>query len=108
MPRWPVRLVSAQELRERFNAGGYDERAQAGELLLTVGYNHHPCPDRVNEPYCTRSQRVEYIDPQAGRTVAWAHRYLHMDGTLGASGRPDPKAVWDDGVIYRLRAPEPG
>jgi hypothetical protein len=37
-----------------------------------------------------------------GRTVAWAHRYLRADGSLGASGLPDPKAVWEDGMIYRL------
>lgn len=34
--------------------------------------------------------------------VATAHRYLLSDGTLGASGKPDPKAMKHDGKFYVL------
>jgi hypothetical protein len=45
---------------------------------------------------------VNYIDLAQGRTVARVHQYLRMDGSLGASGRPDPKMLYIDGVIYEL------
>jgi hypothetical protein len=98
-----VRHVAAQQLRQMFNDGKYVERVRAGELVEQVGYDHHPCPPRVNEPFCTRSQRVQYVDLRLGRTVAVVHQYLRADGTIGASGRPDPKSILHDGVLYRLR-----
>jgi hypothetical protein len=30
------------------------------------------------------------------------HQYLRPDGTLGASGLPDPKLVVHEGVVYKL------
>ena len=41
----------------------------------------------------------------AGSEVARVHQYLRKDGTLGASGRPDPKMIIEKGVAYRLRKP---
>jgi hypothetical protein len=34
------------------------------------------------------------------KKVAVAHQYLRPDGTLGASGRPDPKAIFSEDVLY--------
>jgi hypothetical protein len=28
------------------------------------------------------------------------HQYLQPDGTLGASGQPDPKRLLHDGILY--------
>ena len=106
MPRHRKIRVSATELRAMFNDGGYYERVQAGELLEEVGYNRHPCPPRVNEPYCTRSQTVHYVDLQEGRTVAVVHQYLREDGSLGASGRPDPKRIYQGNMIYVVELPQ--
>jgi hypothetical protein len=36
------------------------------------------------------------------RKVATAHRYLLPDGTIGASGKPDPKSMKHDGNFYIL------
>jgi hypothetical protein len=72
MPRRTVR-VSADRLRAMFNEGRYYEHLLEGELVAEVGYNRHPCPPRVNEPYCTRSQLVHYYDLQQGRKVASVH-----------------------------------
>lgn len=44
---------------------------------------------------------IEYLDT-AGNRVALVHRYLRPDGTLGASGKEDPKALMHDGVYYIL------
>ncbi len=105
MPR--VQRVTAQGLRQIFNEGLFYERMQAGELVEQVGYNSHPCPEWVNEPYCTRSQIVNYIDLQLGRKVAQVHQYRRTDGSLGASGKPDTKAVLRGRTIYRIEVAEP-
>ena len=43
---------------------------------------------------------VWYLRPDQTRLVL-VHQYLLSDGTIGASGRPDPKRlVLDDEVIF--------
>jgi hypothetical protein len=108
VPRRRKIRVSATELRAMFNEGRYYERVQAGELLEVVGYNRHPCPPRVNEPFCTRSQTVHYVDLREGRVVAVVHQYLREDGSLGASGRPDPKRISQGTTIYVVELPQTG
>ena len=44
----------------------------------------------------------EVGDGKIGRKVAIAHRYVLEDGTLGASGKPDPKSMKHDGKFYVL------
>jgi hypothetical protein len=51
---------------------------------------------------------VHYIDLELGRKVAMVHRYLRMDGTLGASGMPDPKKVIEGRTIYTVELPSQG
>lgn len=80
------------KLREMFEDKRYWERAEAGEFRQEIIANNHPSRNKANEPYCTRSQLIAYID-RAGREVARVHQYLKPDGTLGASGKPDPKSV---------------
>jgi hypothetical protein len=48
---------------------------------------------------CTRSQYLIYVDNN-GKKVAGVHQYLRPDGKLGASGRPDPKELLINGVLY--------
>jgi len=59
---------------------------------------------KANEPFCTWTQEVFYLDA-ANQEVARVHQYLRPDGTLGASGLPDPKQLFENGVMYRLRKP---
>ncbi|MCY3960092.1 MAG: hypothetical protein OXG34_00275 [bacterium] len=43
---------------------------------------------------------VWYLGPD-GQELALAHQYLLPDGTIGGSGRPDPKRlILDDEIIY--------
>lgn len=88
-------------MRQRFNDGRYWERVQSGELRAEEWDSRHPSLPAANEPYCTRSLMLAYFD-QAGNEVARVHQYLRPDGTVGASGRPDPKRLLDAGVLYRL------
>jgi hypothetical protein len=105
MPAPPYKIVrvTQEELRRLFNER-YLDKISTGAIASKVmrGGGRHPSPILANEPYCTESQEVSYIDPITNEEVARAHRYLRPDGTIGASGRPDPKRVFYDGVLYRI------
>ena len=73
--------VCVWRLRRDFNDRFVDS-GLLDDLLLFV--NRDTVVDRLG-----RSQVVSYFD-RAVR-VAICHRYVLPDGTLGASGRPDPK-----------------
>ena len=88
-------------MRRRFNDGRYWERVQSGELRTEEWDSRHPSLTAANEPYCTRSQMIAYLD-QAGNEVARVNQYLRPDGAIGASGQPDPKRLFDGGILYRL------
>jgi hypothetical protein len=98
-----IQRVTQEELRRLFNEH-YLDRINAGEIQVRVlrGAERHPSPILADEPYCTRSQEISYIDPGTNEEVARAHRYLRPDGTIGASGLPDPKRVSVYGVRYRI------
>ena len=85
-----------------FNDGRYHERSLDGALSLEVLADGHPAAPLAPEPICTRSQYVAYIDPQTGQKVAEAHLYRRVDGTIGASGRPDPQRIWTETALYMV------
>ena len=87
-------------MRRRFNKGQYWERVQNGELSETILGDNHPTTPAANQPFCTRSQMISYREQ--GNEVARVHQYLLPNGTLGASGRPDPKRLFEDDILYRL------
>jgi hypothetical protein len=49
-------------------------------------------------PAGTRSQIIAYRE--GNTTVAEVHQYLLPDGSLGASGVPDPKRLLINGLLY--------
>jgi len=71
-----------------------------GEIAEAVMHSGTPSPE-IGLPSGTRSQMISYIDKD-GFELARAHRFLLPDGSIGASGRPDPKRILDGGVLYRL------
>jgi hypothetical protein len=46
------------------------------------------------------------VDLQEGREVAVVHQYLRENGSLGASGLPDPKRICQGDTIYLVELPE--
>jgi hypothetical protein len=76
---------------------------QQGELWERVLKDKHPSNPPAREPHCTRSQIVQYYDRQ-GDLIALVHQYLRTDGSIGASGKPDPKRVLHQDVWYYVRA----
>jgi len=98
----PYRIdVSAETLRKIFNDGGYWELAKQGKLFEKEYYSS-PSPKSSGEPPGTLSQIVAYLDSQ-GRQVAIVHQYLRRDGSVGGSGRPDPKKLFHNGKLYVVR-----
>lgn len=87
-------------MRRRFNDGRYVDRAATGELTSVV-MDSRPAPEGAGQPPGTLSQMISYRD-RGDNEVARAHQYLRPDGTLGGSGRPDPKRLFEDGILYRL------
>lgn len=90
--RRPTRKVSAAELRRLFNEGRYHERAQANQLLISVE-SEREARDSAGQPPGTLSQMVWYFDPSTLDRVALVHQYRRPDGSIGGSGRPDPKRL---------------
>lgn len=96
----PPIAVSANELRVLFEEGKYLERIENGELTAKV-LKDGPARRRSGEPAGTRSQIVGILDSD-GLTIAIVHQYRRPDGTLGASGKPDPKKLVVAGQVYIL------
>jgi hypothetical protein len=91
--------VAPEELRRRFNEGNYEDRKNAGEFREFERYSYHPSPPPAEEPECTHTQMIAYLDHEDCRIVN-VHQFLRKDGTIGAKGRPDPKAMLIDDILY--------
>lgn len=98
-----VEFIDEWELRRMFNDRDYWEQVRAGRMKTRLMENGHPSPPLANEPYCTRSQTVAYLDDDEN-VVVYVHQYLRPDGTIGLSGRPDPKELYEDDTWYVLDA----
>lgn len=80
-----------------FNEGRYFERLQLNELVASVE-REHLAPPGAGQPPGTMSRMVWYFDLHFNR-VALVHEYRLPDGSVGASGRPDPKRLILEGEI---------
>jgi hypothetical protein len=96
---FPKKKVSCEELRIMFNSGCFEDRLRSGELSATVTVEGHPSPPKSTEPLCTLSQILTYSDLK-NQKVAMVHRFKRLDRSIGGSGKPDPKMVLVDGIVY--------
>jgi len=102
MPTPPrIQPISKWADRRLFNERGFWERTETGELTTRLRRNSHPSPPLAHEPFCTRSQMVSYHDT-SGMKVAIVHQYVRPSGELGLGGKPDPKWLMVDGVVYEV------
>ncbi|HEX2049611.1 MAG TPA: hypothetical protein VHJ34_03140 [Actinomycetota bacterium] len=92
--------IPASEMRALFNEY-FLPRIEAGVLSEGVIISSKASP-KSGQPSGTLSQTLAYSD--GTRTVATAHRFLLKDGSLGGSGRPDPKSLVWEGTIYVIKA----
>lgn len=96
---FPKERVTKRELQRLFNNLHFWERVCAGELSAKVKSENHPCPLEAGQPPCTWTQIVSYFDVDK-QEVARVHQYKLPNGSIGASGLPDPVRLLVDGVIY--------
>ncbi len=94
----PRQKVSSKVLQQLFNEGHYWDRLKSGEFTEKP-YSEGIPAHKARQPPGTTSQMISYLD-RNGREIARVHQYLHKDGTLGGSGKPDPKKLLHNGVLY--------
>jgi hypothetical protein len=96
----PTVRITVKEIQEKFNKGKYWERMRSGEFTSVVLEEGRPQAKVVEqEPIGTVSQMVSYRDANNDE-VARVHQYVRPDGSIGASGLPDPKRLLEGGVLY--------
>jgi hypothetical protein len=87
-------------MQERFNRGRYWERMQAGEFTENV--TEHPntaYPEVIARHPGAKSVTAQYIDKN-GQMIAEVHYFRMPDGSVIPNKRPDPKLLFEDGVMY--------
>ena len=98
-----VQWVKASEIRQIFNNLQLYQKVLSGELVAMVKWQRHRNPPPQGEPVCTRSQILVYYD-QYGDEIAMVHQYVRRDGSIGASGKPDPKKLFLPNRVIATRS----
>ncbi len=102
-PLSEVQWVEAQTIRDLFKESQYPERMRSGELNQEIiKRSHLQNPGQKRMPVCTHSEVLLYTSHDNKEFVI-VHQYLKPDGTLGASGKPDPKKIRIGDGIYATR-----
>ncbi len=97
MSKPPKVMVSEQDLQNKFNSGegGWRDRMDELEILCT---HDQPANPASNQDPGTRSKLFKFRE--SGVTVMALHFFLKVDGSLGASGKFDPKSLMVNGILY--------
>src|SRR3989304_5176048 len=101
----PIEWVTKDIIRQYFNDGQFFEKAKSGEFSIFTKRSSHPEEPPTGEPVCTWSQIVYYYNEDS-KPVAIVHQYLRPDGSIGASGLPDPKRLLFKDRIVSVRSDE--
>lgn len=99
----PVKEITEDIIQDKFNQKKYYDKTLTGEITTIIIRNTHQKVPPEGEPICTWSQMVKYYS-QDGEVLALVHQYLRPDGTIGASGKPDPKRLYLTNEILYLPA----
>ena len=102
-PVTPVEWVSIEIIRQIFKESGFYEAILSGKFFQWIKRSSHPNPPPDGEPFCTHSQIAYYYNSN-GEPVAVVHQYLRPDGSIGASGLPDPKRLILQDRIVAVRS----
>jgi hypothetical protein len=96
----PIKRISVEEMRKRFNEGGYWENVQNGK------WTAYPLESRISDALEKETVQITSVmlsyRNENGDEMARVHQYVRPDGSIAASGRPDPKRLVQDGILYRL------
>lgn len=94
-------------MRKLFHEYQCLQKIANGEFRSILVRQRHSNPITSKQQFCTHSQLVS-IQDNSGEEVVRAHQYKKPDGTLGASGMPDPVRLFIGGVIYKLEESSAG
>ena len=95
-----VKRVPVDTIRSLFNGSQYPDLIRTGNLIPQELRNSILQKPRLKgEPPGTRSQVIRYLDGK-GQWVVEVHQYLRPNGTLGGSGKPDPKRLRIGDTVY--------
>ena len=98
-----INWVAADKIRALFNKSQYYEKIKKGLLQeKVVKKTLLKYPKKKGEPQGTYSEIVRYREPKTG-FILYAHRYKRPDGSIGASGKPDPKFLQIGGKLYKVQ-----
>jgi hypothetical protein len=97
MPTSRKSRVSEKTIRKLFNDGRYWERAMQGEFKMATRESY-PAQKGAHQRPRAKSEVIEYYNLQG--KVAVVFQYTNPDGTLGASKKPDPKALLIGDILY--------
>ena len=95
-----IKRVTSVEMCKRFNEGGYWDKVKSGELTAHLLASNVSVM-LTHETVEITSMMLSYRD-QAGNEIARVHQFVRPDGSLAASGLPDPKRLLENGILYRL------
>ncbi len=99
-PKDQVVLVTRSIIRQKFVKADLLTLIRNGTLIPKYLKDKEISnPEPYQGPEGTRSQIIRYTDA-SGMLIVVVHQYLRPDGTLGASGLPDPKRLREGNIIY--------
>ena len=97
MSKPPKVRISERDLQNKFNHGEGGLRDRMDELEILCDYDEPASPSSKQDPG-TRSKLFKFREN--GITVMALHFFLKVDGSLGASGKFDPKILMVNGILY--------
>ena len=90
-------------MQRRFNDGNYWKRMRSGEFteVVTVWHPNTAYPEVIARHPGAVSVTTNYLD--SDRNVIVELHYFRMpDGSVIPGKRPDPKLLFEDGVMYHM------
>ncbi len=99
MGRYKTVRIARATMRRHWRALGLETPEDSGYI---VEPRHKRKCGAGTPPDCVVTEIVAYLD-SFGREIARAERHLRADGTVGASGKADPKRIRVGDTIYLLR-----
>lgn len=104
-PSIRVERVSARTLQAIFNQSQYPELIASNSIekitIRSALMGNDEVLRKKKLPIGTKSEIIVYRDKGKNLYVK-IHQYLCPDGTLGCSGKPDPKSMLLNGVMYNF------
>jgi hypothetical protein len=94
----PVERITEWKMRWLFRKHNIWRKVKRGDLTEKI-LRSKPAILEAGQILDTKSQSIVYLDALS-QQIAKIHQYQHLDGSLGGSGKPDPKQLMIGNIIY--------